>query len=179
MLVFYVFFYINKIAETWTFNLGHRILRTHRDPRKFTLKSGFCKRFESQYTFQLQATGQFSQRINLNKLSISYFFICYGRNIREETTSIRTKVIKITICRFCSSVNYQGLTPLRSQKLNKEMEMISSDGVNVFPSIPPPDSGNISENILIVNNIICIDKNYLSFSGTIFSSSEGLIMGNP
>lgn len=70
--------------------------------------------------------------------------------------------------------------------------LISFDVQNLFPSIPPNDTVNLVENLLIKNQVnpvikqeilnllqICLDQSYFLFEDTFYESKEGLIMGSP
>lgn len=81
---------------------------------------------------------------------------------------------------------------IENLKIPSNSKLISFDVCNLFPSIPINDTIALVEELLSVKNVnivkkqdilaslkTCLEQNYFEFNGTIYSSKEGLIMGNP
>lgn len=77
-------------------------------------------------------------------------------------------------------------------KLPDNAKLISFDVSNLFPSIPIQETIILVEKLLTLKNVniikkqeildtlkTCLEQNYFEFDRTLYSSGEGLIMGNP
>jgi hypothetical protein len=118
--------------------------------------------------------------------------------VSAPSTKVSNKLINIIKenCKFTAKHSiknsYDLINKIRHIKIPPNAKLISFDVQNLFPSVPPNDTIKLVQDLLDKNNTnpvvkqdilnllkTCLDQNYFQFNDKIYSSKEGLIMGNP
>ena len=88
--------------------------------------------------------------------------------------------------------SYDLVNKIENIKLTENSKLISFDVTNLFPSVPIKETIILVEKLLTLNHVhlikkqeimnlltVCLEQNYFEFNNNIYTSNEGLIMGNP
>lgn len=88
--------------------------------------------------------------------------------------------------------SYDLVNKIKDITLPNNAKLVSFDVANLFPSIPLKDTVKLVEKLLVNNNVnsvkkqelvnaleACLEQNYFEFNDKLYTSKEGLIMGNP